>query len=141
MSQREVRVLRPLWNRLKGEDNKNKEDNGIIKTVKSGLTALKKIIAKIFTKVLLKFLPYILIATVGIGAVSWALDVLINGKNNPEYVYETIGKEDLNELIAVAGNEEDGYYIAYKEGLDEKLDEIVDKYKEGGYYYINKDIL
>lgn len=130
--------MRPIWRRLNEEDDKKKKDNVVVKTAKS---SLKKIIAKFLTKALLKVLPYIAVGLIGVGAISWALDILIDNKNNPEYVYEAIGKQDLNELIAVAGNEEDGYYLAYKEGLDEKLDEIVKKYEEGGYYYINKDIL
>ena len=127
--------MRPIWRRLNEEDGKKKKDNVVAKS------SLKKIIAKFLTKAMLKFLPYIAVGLVGAGAIPWAIDILVNGRNNPEYVYEVIGGQDLNELIAIAGNEEDGYYLAYKEGLDEKLDKIVENYKDAGYQYVNKDIL
>ena len=129
--------MRTIWNRLKGEDEQEKKDNVVVKTGKS---ALKKVIAKFLVKIFLKLLPYMAVAVAGVVAVSRVVD-LINDVNNPQYLYDVIGKQDLNELIAIAGNEEDGYYIAYKEGLDEKLDEIVENYKEAGYQYVNKNVL
>ena len=60
-------------------------------------------------------------------------------QNNPELLYEMLGSEDLNEVICVAGNEEDGYYLAFKQGYEERLEEIIEKYNSHGDY-INMDI-
>ena len=69
--------MRPIWSRLKGEDSKKKKDNVVAKTAKS---TLKKIIAKFLSKALLKILLYIAVGLIGVGALSWALDILIDNK-------------------------------------------------------------
>ena len=56
-------------------------------------------------------------------------------KNNPKLLYEQLGSDDLNELICIAGNEEDGYYLAFKDGYEERLKEIIKKYDSNGNYF------
>lgn len=126
--------MRPLWYRLKNKDGKKRRLSGKLK-VKFMMYVVKAMF--MFFKVIL---PVVVLASLAFIINSWVEDVY-QSKNDPKYLYEVIGKEDLNELIAVAGNEEDGYYLAYKEGLDEKLDEAVKKYERIGYSYINKEIL
>ena len=63
-------------------------------------------------------------------------------KNNPKLLYEQLGSDDLSELICIAGNEEDGYYLAFKDGYEERLKEIVKKYdSSGNYFSIDIDLL
>lgn len=130
--------MRPIWNRIKNLREKDGEKK------KKAEGKLKAFIKAKFSSVVVLFLLKILPIFIGVAlaylAVSWVAD-LFDSVNNPQYLYETIGKEDLNELITVAGNEEDGYYLAYKQGLDEKLDEIVERYKKAGYQNIDKEIL
>ena len=41
----------------------------------------------------------------------------------------------------VLQNSEDGYYLAYKQGIDDKLTKIVKSYNKGSRQYVSKDVL
>ena len=126
--------MRPLWYRLKNKDGKKRKLDGKLKVKFSIMIAQAMFL---FFKVIL---PIVVLVSLSFIMNSWVEDVF-QSKNNPEYLYQVLGKEDLNELISVAGDENNGYYLAYKEGFDEKLDDVVKRYKRIGYSYITKDIL
>ncbi len=90
--------------------------------------------------VIMKIIPILLISSIIFTAVSWVVE-LINAENNPKKLYEEIGENNLNQLIAIAGNSLDGYYVGYKEGLDAKLEKVVKEYKKAGYKDISKKLL
>ena len=126
--------MRPLWYRLKNKDGKKRKLDGKLK-VKFSIMIAQAMFW--FFKVIL---PIVVLVSLSFITFSWVEDVF-QSKNNPEYLYQVIGKEDLNELISVAGDEDSGYYLAYKEGFEEKIDDVVKRYKRIGYSYITKDIL
>ena len=106
-------------------------------------------VAKVIT--MIKSLPAVVVvvlgATVVIALLSFFYDIFHwitdynSSYNNPETLYDMIGSESLNELVTIAGNEEDGYYIAFKEGADEKLDEIVEEFRRPNYQTVTKEDL
>ena len=115
---------------------------GKIKTKAKGKVKAKMALwfSKIFIIFFLKVLP-ILLAICAVHTVfSWIAD-LVESTKNADDVYEAIGSDTLSELICVSGNEKDGYYLAYKQGIDEKLDEIVENYNRASRQYLTKDIL
>ncbi len=67
-----------------------------------------------------------------------------NSRNNAQTLYDMIGSgvttgidgQSLSELITIAGNENDGYYLAFKDGADERLDEIVKQFAKPDYQTI-----
>ena len=51
------------------------------------------------------------------------------------------GIKDVSELIEIKGNEKDGYYLDFIDGIDDKLNDIVKKYnKSSEYHNLPKDI-
>ena len=115
---------------------------GKIKTKAKGKVKAKMALwfSKTFIIFFLKVLP-ILLAICAVHTVfSWIAD-LVESTKNADDVYEAIGSDTLSELICVSGNEKDGYYLAYKQGIDEKLDEIVENYNRASRQYLTKDIL
>ncbi len=71
----------------------------------------------------------------------WQTD-LDNSTNNPEHLYYMIGSrtQSLHDLITVAGNEENGYYLAFKEGADERLEDIIEAFKQANYQTVTDDV-
>ena len=87
--------------------------------------------------------PAIIAATIGCivyGLIDLGVE-LFTSENNPKLVYETLGIEDVSDLIEIKGNEQDGYYLDFVDGIDEKLKEIVEGYnKSAEYHAMPKDI-
>lgn len=112
---------------------KNKEKKGI-----------RLILTKIAVFFLTKLLPIFVAVVFLYEMFHWVLDI-IDSANNAEMLYKTFGIDQENgslaELITIAGNEKDGYYLAYRQGVDERLDELVEEYDAAGYHYMTKDIL
>ena len=82
---------------------------------------------KTFIIFVMKVLPIFLAVCFAYTAFSWIAD-LVESAKNPSDVYDEMGISDLSDLMCIAGNADDGYYLAYKQGIDDKLDEIVKDY-------------
>lgn len=62
------------------------------------------------------------------------------GENNPELVYETLGIEDVAELVEIKEDGNGGYYLDFVDGIDDKLQEIIDKANSGDYHNLPNDV-
>lgn len=60
---------------------------------------------------------------------------LFTGENNPQLIYDTLEIEDVSELIAIEGDETNGYYLDFIDEIDEKLEEIIEKYNKNPEYH------
>ena len=99
--------------------------------VKSGATKAKqsaKAVAFAFTHslIIIKIIAAICIVSMLYSAVEWVLE-LIRGENNPQTVYAAMDVDDFTDLVEIKGNEETGYYFAFKQGVDKKLEEAAEK--------------
>lgn len=93
---------------------------------------------KTFIIFVMKVLPIFLAICFAYTAFSWVAD-LVESAKNPSDVYDEMGISDLSDLMCIAGNADDGYYLAYKQGIDDKLDVIVKDYNKGSRQYVDKD--
>lgn len=87
--------------------------------------------------------PFLLIGAIGLLAVTildWVVEIF-TAKNNPELMYESLEIEDVADLITIKGDETNGYYLDFKDGIDEKLEKIISKYnKSAEYHNLPRDI-
>lgn len=123
-------------------DNNKNNFTGKIKGKTKG--KIKAKMAAWFTKTfiifVMKVLPIFLLVCMVHTAFSWIADIVESVKN-PADIYEIMGIDNISDLICVAGNADDGYYLAYKQGIDEKLDEVVKRYNKGSRQYVKKDVI
>lgn len=123
-------------------DNNKNNFTGKIKGKTKG--KIKAKMAAWFTKTfiifVMKVLPIFLLVCMVHTAFSWISD-LVESVKNPADIYEIMGIDNISDLICVAGNADDGYYLAYKQGIDEKLDEVVKRYNKGSRQYVKKDVI
>lgn len=54
----------------------------------------------------------------------------IHSINNPKTVYDDLEIENLYDLVEVKGDKNEGYYLGFKENVDDKLEKICEKYKK-----------
>lgn len=102
----------------KGENNKNKEkDNKVTKTVKKQLTTFAVTMG-------LKILPLLLVAAIITSIINWIVKIF-ESKNTVDAIYEILEVDDVYNLIQIKGNETDGYYLDFVEGIDDKLDDTL----------------
>ena len=107
----------------------------------------KQMVLKAVMRLLSAAMPYILpiliagVATViALGIIDWVVETF-TAENNPKLLYETLKIEDVAELITIKGNETDGYYLDFVDGVDEKLEKIIKKYnKSPKYHNLPKDV-
>lgn len=123
---------------------KDKEKDKIEKTAKkTAKKAAIKAISALFTAALPIILPILLISVGGLilyGLIDLGIE-LFTAKNNPQLIYESLEIKDVSELIKIKGNEKDGYYLDFIDGIDDKLNDIVKKYnKSSEYHNLPKDI-
>lgn len=123
-------------------DNNKNNFTGKIKGKTKG--KIKAKMAAWFTKTfiifVMKVLPIFLLVCMVHTAFSWISD-LVESVKNPADIDEIMGIDNISDLICVAGNADDGYYLAYKQGIDEKLDEVVKRYNKGSRQYVKKDVI
>lgn len=93
------------------------------------------------------FRPFLLIGILIVILLLFILGVfdlgieLASGENNPKLIYETLGIEDVSELIEIKEDGNGGYYLDFIDGIDDKLREIVNKAnKNGDYHKLPTDI-
>ncbi len=90
------------------------------KGMNSIINKAKKAVLSFLTFIVMKLMPLCIIALLVYPAVEWVLE-LIRGENNPQTVYSVMDVEDFSDLVEIKGNENTGYYFAFKQGADEKL--------------------
>ena len=82
--------------------------------------------------------PALLIIILGsifvIGLIDLGVE-LFTAENNPKLLYEKLEIEDVGELIVIKGDETNGYYLDFIDGIDEKLEEIIEKYNKNPEYH------
>lgn len=122
-----------LINNLK-DKAKDKTKNKAKKVMKKVETKIASMIMSVFSPILV----YLLLGCIGAMIVSAILDWVVEqftAENNPKLVYESFNIENVSELITIKGNETDGYYLDFIDGIDEKLKDIVNKYNKSGEYH------
>lgn len=70
----------------------------------------------------------------GVGLIDWVTEIF-TAENNPELIYNSFEIEDVSELIEIKGNDKDGYYLDFIDGIDEKLEDIIEQYNESAEYH------
>lgn len=91
--------------------------------------------------------PFLIIGIIAVIILLFILGVfdlgieIASGENNPKLIYETLGIEDVAELIEIKEDGNGGYYLDFIEGIDDKLREIVNKVnKNADYHNLPTDI-
>lgn len=77
---------------------------------------------KLMATFLVIFSAIVLIHT----GINWILE-LIQADKTPEATLETLDIDNLEQLVEIKGNSEDGYYLGYVDGFEEKLSELTEK--------------
>ncbi len=125
-----------FFGKMKPEDEKKKNPISGVAKVLLRLAALP-----IAVKV-------VLFATVAITVLGISYSIFHLGtddnssKNNAETIYDMIASQDknLHDLITIAGDESSGYYLAFKEGSEERIDEIIKEFSKPNYQTVTSRI-
>ena len=121
---------------------------GIINNLKNGEedTTTSKV-KKFFMKRLRGlFRPFLIIGIIVVIILLFVLGIfdlgieIGAGENNPELIYETFEIEDVAELVEIKEDGNGGYYLDFVEGIDDKLQEIIDKANGGDYHNLPNDV-
>ena len=128
-----------------GQDKKRNMMGKMSGNVKSKAKGeIKAKLAGWFTKTFIVFVIKVLPIFLAVCAIhtvfSWIADI-VESKKNAEDVYNIMNVDDISDLVCIAGNSEDGYYLAYKQGIDDKLTKIAKSYNKGSRQYVSKDVL
>lgn len=117
------------------EDKNGKKDNKVKK-------ALKKQITAALVAVGIKLIPLILIITIITSVIEWVVKIF-QPKNTVNQIYKKLEIDDVHDLIQIKGNNNDGYYLDFADGIDDKLDETIEYLDStaGVKSGINKDFL
>lgn len=118
-----------IINNLKDETQKKAEKKAKKTVKKLGMKALSAAIP-ILVPLLLVMLGSVFV----IGIIDFIVEIF-TAENNPKLVYESLEIEDVAELITIKGDETNGYYLDFVEGIDEKLEEIIEKYNKSPEYH------
>lgn len=81
--------------------------------------------------------PVILAASAGLiiyGLIDLGIE-LFTAKNNPELLYKSLEIDDVSEIVEIKGDEKNGYYLDFVDGIDEKLEKIIEKYNKSAEYH------
>ena len=117
---------------------------GIIRNLKNGnKEESKNQIKRFFRKRAKSFLSFGIVAVIFLIFVLGIFDLgieIASGENNPKLIYETLGIEDVSELIEIKEDGNGGYYLDFIDGIDDKLQEIIDKSNGGDYHNLPYDI-
>lgn len=80
-----------------------------------------------------KIIP-ILLAVVTISALFDFVTELFRAENIPEEIYNQLGIENVSELIQIKGNKQDGYYLDFIDGIDDKLGNVIQTINNSGEF-------
>lgn len=122
------------------KDAKEQTEKKAKKAIKGmGIKAISSVLAAMLPAIL----PIIIIAAAGTllyGLIDLGIE-LFTAQNNPKLIYDELEIEDVAELFTIKGNEENGYYLDFIDGIDEKLEDIITKYnKSAEYHNIPQDV-
>ena len=125
---------------MKFPRKKNDNKKGIKNKIKGKIK--RKTIASVVTVFLIKIIPLLLITSLVVSAISLVVE-LFQSKNNPDNIYSNIKSDDkqLNDIIALSGNETDGYYIGFTEKFDEIVKKTSEDFKKIGYKDMDPDLI
>lgn len=125
--------LKFLNNPKVGKNGKN--EGKVKKTLKKQVTAA-------LVAVGIKLIPLILIITIITSVINWVIKIF-QPKNTVNQIYKKLEIEDVHDLIQIKGNDNDGYYLDFADGIDDKLDETIEYLDStaGVKSGINKDFL
>lgn len=117
---------------------------GVINNLKNqGKNLMKHQVKKVIIKGVIKVAPYLIIGILIVGLILGIFDLgieLASGENNPKLLYETFEIENISELVEIKENGNGGYYLDFTDGIDDKLQEIIDKANKGDYHNLPNDI-
>lgn len=109
--------------------------NDFLDKLKNGKSKIKKMRNNIVLKAAIIKSLSVVIPVVIVGLLifmvffKWQLEI-IQGKTTANLIYEVLGIEDFGELIEIKGNEQEGYYWGFKDGVDEQLDLVIEELKK-----------
>ena len=102
----------------------------INRTLQKAKVAIKHFImitlVKFIAESWIKILAICLVLAVGSVLLDWAREG-IDGKNTADKIEEVLSVQDINELIEIKGNDEDGYYWGFVDDIDDRLDVLIEK--------------
>lgn len=81
----------------------------------------------------IKIIPILLVVVTAVSIVDWVVE-LFTAENTPEEIYNQLEIEDVAELIQIKENN-GGYYLDFIDGIDEKLDALIETINTSGEYH------
>ncbi len=113
---------------------KNKAEDEVKKQAKK---VVKKAVLSALLSIMNTLLPVLLIGIGGmviLGLIDWVVEIFTS-ENNPELIYESLEIENVADLIEIKGDEQNGYYLDFIDGIDKKLEDVIDKYNKSAEYH------
>lgn len=112
--------------------NKNGKKKG---NVKKNLkrTVLKAKLAVLGLAFMAKFIPTLLLVITAATIFDWVIEIF-TAKNTPEEIYTQLEIENVAELIQIKENEGE-YYLDFIDGIDDKLDDLIETLNTSGEYH------
>ncbi len=109
---------------------KKKAEEKVKKAIKTGIKAKLATLGLIFT---VKILPILLVIVTAASIFDWVIEIFTS-KNTPEEIYRQLEIDDVAELIQVKENN-GGYYLDFIDGIDDKLDALIETLNTSGEYH------
>ena len=116
-----MKILQP------DNNNKNNKFTAMKAASKAMKMAIKAAIMKLFSFVLMVLLKfwYIILILVTLAVLFDFIIEIVTAKSTPDKIIEELEVEEIADLVEIKSSD-GGYYLDFKEGIDEKLDEIVE---------------
>ena len=114
--------------------NKDGKKNGKIKKkLKQKVLKAKLAVVGLALASIAKFIPTLLIIITTVTIFDWVIEIF-TAKNTPEEIYTQLEIENVAELIQIKENES-GYYLDFIDGIDDKLDDLIETLNTSGEYH------
>lgn len=135
------------------DENEEKKNRDVVEDVvrKTKKEALKKVkntvivkLTSFITLILAKLLPIILITALLATLFQWLIEVF-ESEDTPKVIYAALLNENdaklknLASLIEINGDSENGYYLDFKDNIDEKLDNTIKELDKSNYVTASMD--
>lgn len=104
--------------RLPNKQSKDNNDNKVKGRIKKQITAA-------LVAVGIKLLPILLVAAIITSAINWVVKIF-QPENTVTKVNEELEAEDMSDIIEIKGDSSTGYYLDFKNDVDEKLEKTID---------------
>ena len=108
---------------------KKKAEEKAKKAIKTGIKAKLATLGLIFT---VKIIPILLVIVTAASIFDWVIE-LFTSENTPKEIYRQLEIDDVAELIQVKENN-GGYYLDFVDGIDDKLDALIETLNTSGEY-------